>query len=197
VYGKAASLNGKGVSGIANNGASAYGIYGQSTSGYAGYFSGDVKITGTLTKAGGAFRIDHPLDPSRRYLQHSFVESPDMMDIYNGNVRTDRSGFAVVRLPSYFQALNRTFRYQLTIVGRRFGQALVWRPIHHNRLTIRTSKPYLNVSWQVTGIRHDPYANAHRIRVVEPKAVSERGTYLHPELYRSSPSRREGRSTMR
>jgi hypothetical protein len=35
----------------------------------------------------------------------------------------------------------------------------------------------------VTGIRHDPYADAHRIKVVVPKTAAERGKYLHPELY--------------
>ena len=44
---------------------------------------------GTLSKGSGTFKIDHPLDPANKYLSHSFVESPDMMNIYNGNVATD------------------------------------------------------------------------------------------------------------
>jgi hypothetical protein len=43
-------------------------------------------------KPGGSFKIDHPLDPANKYLYHSFVESPDMMNIYNGNTVTDVSG---------------------------------------------------------------------------------------------------------
>ena len=35
----------------------------------------------------------------------------------------------------------------------------------------------------VTGIRHDPYANAHRIQVVVPKEGKADGRYVHPELY--------------
>ncbi len=159
------------------------GVRGSSGTGLAGYFFGNVTVSGTLTKGGGAFRIDHPLDPAHRYLQHSFVESPDMMDVYNGNVRTNRKGFATVRLPKYFQALNRSFRYQLTIVGRSFARAIVWKRIEHNRFTIRTDRPKVEVSWQVTGIRHDRYANANRIKVVLPKPRAERGKYLHPELY--------------
>ena len=79
---------------------------------FAGYFAGNVKVTGnltvggTLSKAGGAFRIDHPLSPATRYLQHSFVESPDMKNIYDGVIRTDGRGYATVRLPRWFQALN-------------------------------------------------------------------------------------------
>ena len=33
------------------------------------------------------------------------------------------------------------------------------------------------------GIRHDAYANAHRIPVVVQKPAVGRGKYLHPELY--------------
>jgi hypothetical protein len=35
----------------------------------------------------------------------------------------------------------------------------------------------------VTGVRHDAYANAHRIPVVLEKSAKEQGKYLHPELY--------------
>ena len=41
----------------------------------------------------------------------------------------------------------------------------------------------MKISWQITGIRHDVYANAHRIPVEEEKPTAERGTYLHPELF--------------
>jgi hypothetical protein len=60
---------------------------------------GDVSIAGILSKGGGAFKIDHPLDPENKYLSHSFVESPDMMNVYNGNVELDESGEAWVELP--------------------------------------------------------------------------------------------------
>jgi hypothetical protein len=41
----------------------------------------------------------------------------------------------------------------------------------------------MKVSWQVTGIRKDPWANAHRIQVEEDKPDKERGYYLDPHLY--------------
>ena len=65
---------------------------GSNVSGYAGSFNGRVAVIGTLSKGGGSFKIDHPLDPANKYLSHSFVESPDMMNIYNGNVTTDADG---------------------------------------------------------------------------------------------------------
>ena len=40
------------------------------------------------------FVIDHPLDPANKYLYHASVESPDVMNIYNGNVVTDANGRA-------------------------------------------------------------------------------------------------------
>ena len=150
--------------------------------GYAGYFQGDVYVNGTLSKGGGSFKIDHPLDPENRYLYHSFVESPDMKNIYDGNITTDANGEAIVTLPAYFDALNRDFRYQLTVIGT-FAQAIVSDEIQGNLFVIRTSSPNVKVSWQVTGIRRDAWANVNRIKVEEEKSENERGYYLHPKAF--------------
>jgi hypothetical protein len=141
-------------------------------------------VVGTLFKSSGAFRIDNPLDPAHSYLQHSFVESPDMKNIYDGTVRTNSKGFVTVKLPAYFQALNKDFRYQLTLLGKEAwgAQAIVWEKVHNNRFVIR-SNPGVQVSWQVTGIRKDAWANAHRIQTVVPKTGSADNKYVHPELY--------------
>jgi hypothetical protein len=147
-----------------------------------GFFAGNLTVKGNVSKGGGSFKIDHPLDPANKYLSHSFVESPDMMNVYNGNITTDRHGFATVNLPDYFEALNGDFRYQLTVIGQ-FAQAIVARKISANRFVIRTNKPNVEVSWQVTGVRHDAYANRYRIPVEENKALSEQGYYLHPEVF--------------
>lgn len=150
--------------------------------GLAGLFSGNVQVLGTLSKSGGSFKIDHPLDPENKYLSHSFVESPDMKNIYDGNITTDHNGIAVVELPDYFEALNRDFRYQLTVVGQ-FAQAIIAEEVKENRFTIQTSSPGVKVSWQVTGIRQDAWANKNRIKVEEDKSEKERGHYLHPEAF--------------
>jgi len=160
------------------------GIYG-STGGlapYAGYFDGNVHVNGNVSKAGGSFKIDHPLDPANKYLSHSFVESPDMMNVYNGNIFTDGRGNATVTLPDWFESLNRDFRYQLTVIGQ-FAQAIVAQKVTSNQFIIRTDKPNVEVSWQITGIRQDAWANAHRIPVEEEKPEKERDSYLHPELF--------------
>jgi hypothetical protein len=143
--------------------------------------SGNVDVLGTLSKGGGSFKIDHPLDPANKYLYHSFVESPDMMNIYNGNVTTDASGEAAVELPEWFETLNRDFRYQLTVIGQ-FAQAIVAGKVANHRFVINTDKPNVEVSWQVTGIRQDAFANAHRIPVEAEKAPADRSHYLYPDL---------------
>lgn len=170
------------------------GVVGMSNSGFAGFFFGNVMVNGTLSKSAGGFKIDHPLDPAHKYLSHSFVESPDMKDVYDGVTTTNARGFATVTLPRYFEALNRSFRYQLTIVGTRGWNARVVQEIAHNRFTIQSDQPRVKVSWQVTGIRHDAYANAHRIKVVEAKPAADQGRYLQPQLYGQPRSKGEFRA---
>ena len=104
---------------------------------FAGLFVGRVRVTGALQKAGGGFTVDHPSDPENKYLSHSFVESPEMLNVYSGTVTTNRDGVARVRLPAYFEALNRDFRYQLTAIGE-FARAMVSEEIQDNEFAIRT-----------------------------------------------------------
>jgi len=152
---------------------------------YAGYFDGDVEVTGSLNKGGGSFKIDHPNDPENKYLYHSFVESPDMMNVYNGNITTDANGVAKVELPDYFQSLNKDFRYQLTVIGE-FAEAIVSEEIEGNHFEIKTDKPNVKVSWQVTGVREDAWAEKNRIKPVQEKKGVEKGKYLHPEAHSRS-----------
>lgn len=151
--------------------------------GNAGYFHGSVTVNGIFSKAAGSFRIDHPLDPANKYLSHSFVESPDMMNIYNGNIVLDAEGRATIELPAYFGALNNDFRYQLTAIGAPAPNLHVAEEIADNRFVIAGGSAGQKVSWQVTGIRQDAYAIAHRIPVEEDKPACERGTYLTPKLF--------------
>ncbi len=138
----------------------------------------NVNIQGNISKLGGTFRIDHPLDKENKYLYHSFVESPDMMNIYNGNTTTDSSGVAVVEMPDYFQALNMEFRYQLTVIGD-MAQAVVYKELADNQFEIMTDKPGVKVSWQITGVRQDDYAQDNRMEVEVEKEPEMKGTLLY------------------
>ena len=167
-----------------------FGVYGAATdpdgagvySGYAGWFAGNTHIAGTLSKSGGTFKIDHPQDPANRTLSHSFVESPDMMNIYNGNITTDANGDATIELPAYFESLNKDFRYQLTVIGT-FAQAIVGEKVSGNHFKIKTNQPNVEVSWQVMGIRKDAWAEANRVVPEQEKRDTDKGKYLNPEVF--------------
>lgn len=203
VFGQSDGVNGNGIYGVCNNGSAAIGVWGMCTlgtsSGYAGYFGGvsyasrvrvygDLLVSGSVSKGSGSFLIDHPLDPANKYLYHSFVESPDMMNVYNGNVVTDENGIALVELPEYFEALNIEYRYQLTTIGQP-AQVYVLKEISDNQFTIKSDKPNVKVSWQVTGVRNDPYAQQNRIVNEVEKSAEEKGYYLHPDCYGFGPDK--------
>ncbi len=158
------------------------GVDGIAGSGYAGNFTGNLNVSGSISAGVKDFKIDHPLDPANKYLVHASVESSEMKDIYDGNVTTDGEGHATVQLPEWFSALNKDFRYQLTVIGQ-FAQAIVAREIESNRFEIRTSLPNVKVSWQVTGVRQDAYAKANPLVVEQEKETYLRGYYIHPEFY--------------
>lgn len=181
----ATATDGTSISGITNGtSTSDAGIRGtaSNSNAYAGYFSGKVHVAGTLSKTAGTFKIDHPQDPANKYLVHSFVESPDMMNIYNGNIVTDANGKSIVTLPSYFEAENISFKYQLTVIGQ-FAQAIVSKEVANNQFEIMTDKPNVKVSWQVTGVRNDVFAQQNRYVDVVEKEEENKGYYVYPQGY--------------
>jgi hypothetical protein len=148
----------------------------------AAFFSGDITVTGAINAGIKDFKIDHPLDPANKYLSHASIESSEMINLYTGNVTTDAQGDAQVQLPDWFEAINTDFRYQLTVIGQ-FAQAIVSSRVSNHQFAIKTDKPTVDVSWQITGVRQDAFAKAHPLVVEEEKNARERGFYLHPELY--------------
>jgi hypothetical protein len=88
----------------------------------------------------------------------------------------------VVVLPAWFEAVNKDFRYQLTVVNI-FAQAIVAEKIKGKRFVIKTNVPGVEVSWQVTGVRSDARMLKHPFNVEEAKPEIERGTYLSPESF--------------
>lgn len=149
--------------------------------GWAGYFVGNVNVTGSLSVTGSkAFMIDHPLDPSNKFLVHSSVESNEMKNLYDGIATLDSAGHTRVQLPVWFEAINSDFRYQLTAIGKP-GNLYIASELKNGFFEIGGSAGQ-KVSWQITGNRKDAAAVASGFAVEKDKLPSERGTYLRPDL---------------
>jgi hypothetical protein len=132
-----------------------------------------------------SFRIDHPLDPENKYLNHYCAEGPLPQNVYNGQTVTDASGYAWIDLPAYCQEINKDFLYQLTVIDASddFVMAKVAKSIAGNRFQIRTSKGRVRVSWEVKGTRNDRWMQQNGAPIEQDKPEAELGKYQHPELY--------------
>jgi hypothetical protein len=106
-----------------------------------------------------------------------------MMNIYTGNTILDSNGEGVISLPKWFEALNTDYRYQLTAIGAAAPNLHVAQEIANHKFSIAGGAPAMKVSWQVTVVRHDPYAKAHPLVVEVKKSEKERSHYMHPEAY--------------
>jgi hypothetical protein len=166
-----------------------YALYanaGNGTSNWAGWFAGAIHAT-SATASIKAFLIDHPLDPENKYLEHSSVESDERMNLYRGTATTDAKGYATLRVPNWFTALNEDIQYQLTVIDEEdsdsFTQAKVVQQLRGDAFKIRTSIGGAKVNWMITGRRHDPTSNHYPLQVEREKGPGERGKYLVPEAY--------------
>jgi|GEM_PF-1747221 len=145
-------------------------------------FLSNLDIRGTLSKGSGTFVIDHPQYPATKLLYHSFVESPDVKNLYDGIAKFDKNGEATIKLPDYFEALNKDFRYQFFAIDEPMPNLHIKKEVESNQFTIGGGAPGGEVSWQITGSRHDPYILANPIQVeVEkgPDAMKDKGECLY------------------
>ncbi|MCF6342406.1 MAG: hypothetical protein L3J31_06330 [Bacteroidales bacterium] len=175
VYGKAWPNSGWG-----------YGVIGQGR--YYGVFS-----SGNFGASGSkSFVIDHPIDPENKILKHYTIESPEVLNMYRGNVLLDENGEAVVTLPDYFLFININFSYALTPIGQQAPYLFVKEEIDdEGRFIISGGNPDQKISWVVYAERNDLYMQ--RERKTNPEMVeiekkpNERGKYLVPDLYGQPP----------
>lgn len=190
LVGTASALSAAGVLGYADH----IGVYGHTEGdGALGVFgaapnatSYGVFASGRLGASGAkSFRIDHPLDPANKYLMHYCSEGPEPLNIYRGTVTTDSKGYATVRLPDYFEAINIEPTFQLTVVdeGDDFVLAKVLGRPKGGEFTIRTSQPGCVVDWRVEAKRNDRWVQRYGVPVEVEKPKHELGRYQHPELY--------------
>lgn len=140
--------------------------------------SGNLTIDGNISKGGGSFKIDHPLKPKTHYLYHSFVESPEMINIYKGRAKT-KNKKAIIELPSYFEALNENIEYNLTPI-KKLAILAISKEVKNNKFEVISDKD-CEFSWVVYGVRKDKYAKANPII---PEVKKEEKGYIHPELFK-------------
>ncbi|MBP8945440.1 MAG: hypothetical protein KBG25_06055 [Paludibacteraceae bacterium] len=165
-------------------GGATYAIYGTGGT-YAGYFNGNVRVTGTLTKGGGSFLIDHPLDPLNKTLRHNFVESTWNMCVYPGKVKLDESGVAKVIMPDYYAALVKEAEAiaQITPVGRPFLTGCEWSEDFSTLIIY--GEPDREVYYTVMADRDDPVIHLLAKPIEEEKGNGNftKGKLLYPEAY--------------
>ena len=120
--------------------------------------------TGTLSKASGSFKIDHPLDSKKdtHYLQHSFIEGPQADLIYRG-IATLSSGTATVNIDTAAGMTEGTFVALVTDVSCFTSNESDWTAVKGsvsgNILTIsaQDNSSTAKVSWLVIGERMDAH----------------------------------------
>jgi hypothetical protein len=152
--------------------------------------TGTVVVNGNFTALGiKAFTMDHPLDPTNKTLMHAAIESNEVLNSYSGNITTDANGKATVSLPDYFEAINKDFRYQLTVMGT-FAQAIISKEVSNNKFEIATNQPNIKVSWEVKGVRNDARMRKFPFKDVEVKSAIEKGKYIDPIAYDLPESKR-------
>ena len=67
---------------------------------------------------------------------------------------------------------------------------IIKEEISNNKFIVQTNEPNVKISWQVTSVRNDKYAQQNRIEPEQIKKDNEKGKYLHPEVYGKSKSQR-------
>lgn len=169
-----------GVRGEAPNNGNAYGVYGTATGGsaFGVYANGRLGSSGTKS-----FMIDHPLDPSNKFLYHYSTESPEVLNSYSGTITLDRNGEAWIELPDYFESINTDPRYQLTAIGAPAPMLHVATGIANNEFRIAGGQPGMQVSWEVKAKRNDAFVAQLGAPVEREKVGREKGRYLQPALY--------------
>ncbi len=160
------------------------GVFGQTSTGVSGdgfgvFSDGDLGASGTKL-----FVIDHPNDPENKMLKHYCTESPEVLNIYRGNVFCDQNGEAVVKLPDYFNEINKDFSYYLTPIGDA-ANLYVKTEVNNNSFVIAGGKKGLKVSWILYAKRNDKYMQEKYNKNEEIVEIKKRqkGKYIHPELW--------------
>lgn len=160
---------------------SGIGVHGEGNF-YAVLATGDFGATGAKT-----FIIDHPLDPENKTLKHFSIESNEILNVYRGNAIFDANGNATIKLPDYFNAINKDFSYQLTPVGAAMPNLYVAEKINTNgSFIISGGVAGKEVSWSVYAQRNDKYVQEHPEKTIDEieKKDYQKGKYYDPTSWK-------------
>ena len=109
------------------------------------------------------------LSPRKKISSSPLSKAPEMINMFRGNITTDKEGFATVTLPEYFTSANIECSYHLTCIGV-FAQAIVSKEVtSDNVFVIQTDQPDVKVSWQVLAKRNDTWAKENPLVVEQEK----------------------------
>jgi hypothetical protein len=136
-----------------------------------------VAFLGTISKAGGTFEIDHPLDPFNKNLRHGFVESTEYVNIYRGMVDLV-DGRMSVDIDAAFGMTDGTFAALnadviVSSLQNQYGPDRVWveAPADSGKFTIicEDTESTATIAWMVTGRRNDAFVRSD----LDPNTDSE------------------------
>lgn len=128
-------------------------------------FNNNLIVSGSISKGSGTFLIDHPLDPLNKNLRHGFVESPEYVNVYRGEVRLV-NGRATVDIDDYFGMTSGTFwalNADITVSSLQnqegFARVRPEEKMTSGVLNIICEDEHCNdlIAWCVTGRRQDPF----------------------------------------
>ncbi|MFA5032466.1 MAG: hypothetical protein WC614_05540 [bacterium] len=156
------------------------------SSNFAGYFGGNVGITGISAAGNNSLLIDHPLDPMNKTLRYNSVESPENLCLYKGKVKLNANGEATVEMPNYFAALTKENEaiVTLTPIGKPFQVGYEWQS-GNTKFTVY-GEANKEISYTVLADRDDPVIKELRKPVEEYKGkdkTCEKGELLYPRAY--------------
>lgn len=86
-------------------------------------------------------------------------------------------------VPAEHQVGNRDEEGLVNVELAEIVTAMVTKRISGNRFQIRTSRPQVEVCWEVKGVQNDRFVREYGAPVETEKSKYERGKYQHPELY--------------
>ena len=152
VYGKITQSNGSIL-----EGGTGYAIYGEGGK-YAGYFKGDVQITGKLNGKvieadGKYFVIDHPLKKNM-LLRHACLEGPEAGIYQRGRIRL-KDKEAIIELPDYFKALSKDPPTVCLTPVNELALVSYQEMEQSKKYKIISNKDEIEVDWLIIGKRGD------------------------------------------